>query len=425
MADVTVKYKGSTILDISASGSATLNTAGKFCEADILLEYTKSAAVASGVAYVKVTYPSGSTVTCSDGTTSLSGADTSGVAIFGLPNTGNWTISCTNGSSTASDSVAAVENGFYEVTLAYFSATINATWPAGSTCTCTKGSTTLTAPNTAGSYAFEVTSAGTWTIACTDGSQSSSQTVTAENNHTYSVALAYIKLEAFGTTSDDNFVKLIQAAHNGTINLQTDAGWKVGDKRTISISAFTGGGSVSHAAQSIDIAIGSFANYENCGCVLQFDFVDELAAGNRMEASNINTNGYGGSEMYKTTLPALVNALPAYLRGLLIEFSCKASAGNKSTTIKTVTGNKLALRSEVEIFGTTSYSVAGEGSQIPYYTTSANRVKKRGHSGSADSWWERSPRASNATRFCFVAEIGLANADNASSARGVAPFGCI
>jgi hypothetical protein len=144
-----------------------------------------------------------------------------------------------------------------------------------------------------------------------------------------------------------------------------------------------------------------------------------------MNASITNANGYGGSEMYKTTLPALVNALPAYLRGLLIEFSCKASAGNKSTTIKTVKGNKLALRSEVEIFGTTSYSVAGEGSQIPYYTTSANRVKKRGHSGSANYWWVRSPSASNTTAFCYVYSSSSSAGNNASSASGVAPFGCI
>lgn len=234
-----------------------------------------------------------------------------------------------------------------------------------------------------------------------------------------------LALEPFATTSDSNFVAMIQAAHAGTINLQTDAGWNVGDKRTISISAFTGGGDVSHAAQSIDIAISSFANYENCGCVLQFDFADALAAGNRMNSSNTNLGGYGISEMYKTTLPALVNALPAYLRGLLIVFSCKASAGNKSTTIKTVTGNKLALRSEVEVFGRTIYSAAGEGSQIPYYTTDANRVKKRGHSGSANFWWGRSPSANSTTSFCNLGVNDASLGFNANYTFGVAPFGCI
>ena len=41
MADVTLTYKGSTIAELSDSGSKTLNTAGKYCEADIALSYVK------------------------------------------------------------------------------------------------------------------------------------------------------------------------------------------------------------------------------------------------------------------------------------------------------------------------------------------------------------------------------------------------
>lgn len=41
MADVTLTYKGSDILELSDSGSATLKTGGKYCEDDIALEYVK------------------------------------------------------------------------------------------------------------------------------------------------------------------------------------------------------------------------------------------------------------------------------------------------------------------------------------------------------------------------------------------------
>lgn len=41
MADVTLTYKGSDILELSNSGSATLKTGGKYCEDDIALEYVK------------------------------------------------------------------------------------------------------------------------------------------------------------------------------------------------------------------------------------------------------------------------------------------------------------------------------------------------------------------------------------------------
>lgn len=42
MADVTLTYKGATIGELSESGNKTLKTAGKYCDADILLEYVKS-----------------------------------------------------------------------------------------------------------------------------------------------------------------------------------------------------------------------------------------------------------------------------------------------------------------------------------------------------------------------------------------------
>lgn len=48
MADVTLSYKGSDILELSDSGSATLKTGGKYCEDDIALEYVKPSGGGSG-----------------------------------------------------------------------------------------------------------------------------------------------------------------------------------------------------------------------------------------------------------------------------------------------------------------------------------------------------------------------------------------
>lgn len=42
MADVTLTYKGQTILEMSASGNKVIKTAGKYCEGDIGLAYVKS-----------------------------------------------------------------------------------------------------------------------------------------------------------------------------------------------------------------------------------------------------------------------------------------------------------------------------------------------------------------------------------------------
>ena len=43
MADLTIKYKGQPITELSESGTKTLKTAGKYCEGDISVEYVKPA----------------------------------------------------------------------------------------------------------------------------------------------------------------------------------------------------------------------------------------------------------------------------------------------------------------------------------------------------------------------------------------------
>ena len=43
MADLTIKYKGQPIVEMTESGTKTLKTAGKYCEGDISVEYAKPA----------------------------------------------------------------------------------------------------------------------------------------------------------------------------------------------------------------------------------------------------------------------------------------------------------------------------------------------------------------------------------------------
>lgn len=63
-------------------------------------------------------------------------------------------------------------------------ALISVTYPVGSTCTATNGTTTLTAVDTSGQVAFGIpepsSTPETWTVSCTDGSDSDSTTVDIE-----------------------------------------------------------------------------------------------------------------------------------------------------------------------------------------------------------------------------------------------------
>lgn len=62
-------------------------------------------------AVIGVTYPEGSTCTCSDGTKTLTAKGTSGRAIFNIPYAAMWTVSCTDGTDTASESVSITADG--------------------------------------------------------------------------------------------------------------------------------------------------------------------------------------------------------------------------------------------------------------------------------------------------------------------------
>nr|DAH52519.1 MAG TPA: hypothetical protein [Caudoviricetes sp.] len=71
-------------------------------------------------------------------------------------------------------------------------AVISVTYPAGSVCTCTKGTKNYKAKNTSGLALFAVPEVGTWTVSCTDGTDTASKTVTiSAEGETSHVQLTY------------------------------------------------------------------------------------------------------------------------------------------------------------------------------------------------------------------------------------------
>lgn len=72
------------------------------------------------VATIAVTYPVGSTLTCSDGTTTLTATTTTGSYTFVVGRTGTWAVSCTDGEKTKSKNVSITADGQAEsLTLSY------------------------------------------------------------------------------------------------------------------------------------------------------------------------------------------------------------------------------------------------------------------------------------------------------------------
>ena len=155
---------------------------------------------------------------------------------------------------------------------------------------------------------------------------------------------------------------------------------------------------------------------------LTFGLKDCLNTAYQMNGSNTNAGGWGSCALRATLRGDIWNQLPSDLRGVIKEVTKKASAGNSSSTISSYT-DTLFLFAEKEIFGSTKYSVNGEGTQYARFTTSDTRIKK--FNGSASYWWLRSPRSGITGFFCAMSSDGKASYGGASDLNGVAFGFCV
>lgn len=224
---------------------------------------------------------------------------------------------------------------------------------------------------------------------------------TAPASKTCAVTVSFLK----DNFADNDWASIIAACHSGSV----PSTWVVGNSKTMTING---------ASYQVDIIGKNHDTYTEGGkAPLTFQLHDCYADPKAMNISSTNSGGWKNSAMRTTHLPAILALMPTEVQNGIREVSKKASAGGASSTIETVS-DKLFLLSEVEIFGSTSFSAAGEGTQYDYYKAGNSKVKKR--NGSAAGWWERSPIAGGSTTFCLVNGNGDANGVGASSARGVA-----
>lgn len=240
-----------------------------------------------------------------------------------------------------------------------------------------------------------------------NGSANITISVAADTNYTApaskqcSVTVSLLK----DNFADNEWSEIIAACQSGNV----PASWVVGNYKNMTING---------KAYRIDIIGKNHDTYAAGGTApLTFQMHDCYDETKQMNSSNTNSGGWQNSAMRTTHLPAILNMMPAEVKAAIRDVQKKSSAGNQSSSIQT-TNDKLFLLSEIEIFGSTTYSFAGEGKQYDYYKAGNSKVKNL--SGSADYWWERSPLSSSSTAFCIVISNGGANANRASTSRGVA-----
>ena len=206
--------------------------------------------------------------------------------------------------------------------------------------------------------------------------------------------------------ADNTWAQIIDACHKN----QVPETWLVGNSKAMTIGGKN---------YQVDIIGKGHDDYADGSgkAPLTFQLHDCYGETKNMNSSNTNSGGWTSCEMRTTHLPAILALMPTEVQSGIREVNKLTSAGNQSATINT-TADKLFLLSEIEIFGSVSYSKSGEGTQYDYYKAGNSRVKN--YNGSADTWWERSPYGSVSAGFCYVYDSGNNTYGNAAGTRGVA-----
>ena len=357
------------------------------------------------------TIPSGSSVTCKCGSKTLTATST-GTVTFNLTGYGTWVVTATKDGQTATESVVVDDVKQYKISLSYFSATLKVTSDSGAVVTATNGTKTFsgTVPSS-GVLSLTITASGTYTVTATKSGETTDPVSVAitTSGQTYSVECLFFN----SVLSKNTWAQIAKASAAGKASQL----WSVGDTKDITVGSETLT-LVIMGFNHDDLASGGKAG-------ITFGMKNLMATTRRMNASNTNSGGFTGSEMYSWLQNTLLPTLPSDLQAVLKSVNKKTSAGSQSSTINT-NSMKLFLFSEIEIFGSTTYSKAGEGSQYSYFATAANRIKYLANgSGSAGWWWERSPYGSDSGSFCVVNVSGGANSGYAYAAVGVCFGFCV
>ena len=209
--------------------------------------------------------------------------------------------------------------------------------------------------------------------------------------------------------ADATWEQIIEVCQTGAV---PDT-WEVGDQKAMTING---------TDYAIDIIGKNHDTYSDGSgtAPLTFQMHDCYGTKYTMSKWSDNTGGWKECDMRNTHLSTILSLMPSEVQAGIKEVNKKSGAGQGTTTINT-TADKLFLLSEIEIFGSVTYSVAGEGSQYAYYSAGNSKIKNL--NGSAQNWWLRSWYLTTAFS-CVYSDGSNGHADAANNAMGVAPAFC-
>lgn len=309
----------------------------------------------------------------------------------------------------------------------------------GSTVTCTKGSTTLTATEVGGKWTFNLNDFGTWTVNATLGDKSATKDVDVVWAQLYEVALSFVN--AILNNNDWETIKQVADASAGANY------WAVGDTKQITINGKVSDGLTLNNYQTwvyiigfdhnkdvegTGIAFGGFKTAQTSGidvalCDSGYRTVKTGGQWFNMNNSNTNIGGWNSSRMRSTTLPLVKSALPSELTSVIKTtsiYSDNTGSGSDTASYVTATQDDLYLLAEYEIFGTRSHANSAERNhqqQYAYYVAGNSKIKyKHDSTATAVLWWVRSVYATAAGYFCGVGTDGTVDLYSARNSIGLA-----
>lgn len=154
--------------------------------------------------------------------------------------------------------------------------------------------------------------------------------------------------------------------------------------------------------------------------------------GFRMNTSNTNSGGWAGSYMKKTVLPALKAALPSDLTAVIRtiqKYSDNTGGGTDNANYVTATSDDLFLMAEFEVFGARSGANSAEQNyqkQYQYFKDGNSKIfKKHSNLSTAVYVWLRSVRCNDSNNFRVVYAGGGSNSSGASYSNGVVACFCV
>ena len=311
--------------------------------------------------------------------------------------------------------------------------------PTGSTVTCKKGSTVLTAEESSGTWSFAIPAYGTWTVTGVNAGTTVEKTVEVTAIEVYFVTLEFIP----AVLNNATWAQVKQASDSGVASNY----WAVGDTKQITINGKVSDGLTlsnystwvyiigfdhNSAVEGTGIAFGGFKTAASGGidvalCDSGYNTNKTSGQWFNMNNNNSTTGGWASCNMRNNTLPLVKAAMPSDLQSVLKTTTIYTdNTGGSSTAANyvTATQDELYLLAEFEIFGARTYANTAEQTkqqQYAYYVAGNSKIKYN-HSSTATAvyWWERSVRATSADGFCTVYTAGAANYNFAYYSFGLA-----